>query len=289
MSKLKICVEETALSLEWQMQKLALDVDGLKSAISSFKEVIPALANKIKEQSSMLFDSSSENIQMKEITSDKNEISKIISNNSATISFSDSEKLLIVIPEGFNTTFLNALYTYNSTTPEIFKFVNATLLEYNFMLSSFITNKDNKISNKDHTVFYRKVTDTRETFLKQISKHYKESDKTFNYLGSVIDRFADIELIHKELVKLNKLNDEFNINKLKNNVRQSCELIDIICKNANDDSVANISNVTINNLSVGAYEIAKLIEFIALYKFKIEQLTVAIQKTLDIIKKAIQK
>lgn len=289
MSKLRLCMEESQLSLEWQMEKLALDVTGLQSAVNSFKEVIPSLADKIKEQASQLFDTGHENETVKIITEDKAIISKILTENSASVNLADFDKLLIVVPEGFNTTFLQALNTYTAIVPDVFKFVSATLVEYNFALASFITNKDNKITNKDHTNFYKKVTDTREEYVKRISKMYKDSDKTFGYFGNVVDRVADLEAISKEVAKLAKMNDAHNTDKLRHNVKQACELIDIVCKNASDSSVINISNVTINNLSVGAYEIAKLIEFVALMKFKIEQLTVAIQKTLTIVKESLKK
>lgn len=268
---------DTSISLESQMQRLALEAEAIANVVDTFKNLVPSLYEKLFTQYSQLTGDTQidEDVKEMKLTFGNMKVKLRLTN------YMNYNKTLISVPEGFKGDLLSYVHCLSSMATEVFQEANKTLGEYNFALSAFITNKESKISLKDHSDLFYRVQQTREKLTQEISNFFPNgSDLSKNYLGDVIHRFADLEELVRSAEKLNQQHKEQNIKAVQDSVKKSVDLLKIIVDDTRTNGIAKVSGNAAMNISQGAYELGKYVEFISIYRFRVEQVVSTIEKLL---------
>jgi hypothetical protein len=196
------------------------------------------------------------------------------------VNFGTYNKTLVSIPEGFKGYFINYLVTLNKLQSDIYDNGSVMLKEYNSILSSFITNKEDKISLRDHTTFFNKLSKDRENINKQLDIYFTTGSNSKSYLQNVIQRFADLDNIVGEVKNLRKKHNSQNIDKLSDQVKEAVSLLDVVIKQSND-SIVKLSGSSAMNISTGAYEVAKFVELLSIFRFKTDQAVTSVTRLIE--------
>lgn len=275
---------DITVSLESQMGRLALESGVLSNVIETFKHTVPALAQHLFEGYKGLTIGEDLQPHTQQV---KLEFGKL-KVKLAHANFVNAADVLISVPEGFKGDLLAYSQSLGAISGDIFREANQILGEYNFALSAFITNKDHQISLKDHTAVFLRVKAARETFAAEIGKYFDpDSNLSKLKLKQVVNRFGDLDDLVKGVDKLNVQRKSQNVKDISMAVKKSLDMLDLILKSAQEKGMTNISPNAAMNISTGAYEIGKYVEFIAVYRFRVEQLVSTIEKLMTQIDESI--
>lgn len=262
---------EPRVSLEQQVERLAFESNFAENLIGLFRNTLPNVVQKIHEVVSNSFIAKepdglfSNSEKLKGEFHDLNKKMKFAN----FIQFKD---VLVEVPEGFKGNFVSYLEFQDKVFTEMISNGNELLTEYSFILSAFITNKENKISLKDHTGFYRKVQSDRERLNKEFDKFFNvNSDSPLQKLSQIVGRLEDIEDVVDKTIKLETNTKKSNLNEIQASVKKIVGYLDILIKQVQDQTISNVSGSAARNIAEGAFEIAKFVEFISLFHFRTEQ------------------
>lgn len=269
---------KTTMSLESQMQFLALEASAISNVIETFSSIIPNLADSIFTGFKSL--TQSDDIVRIKVQDAKLTFGKL-KVKLPHASFIAQSKTLVSVPEGFVGNLLAYSLTLSNMSNAVFSEANKTLGEYNFVLSAFISNKENKISLKDHTDLFIRTRARREELSGLIQAFFpKDSDVSKAYLGDVIHRFNDLEPLVHSVERLNNQRKDHNLIAVNDSVKKCLDLLNIIINDTKNNGIAQVSGAAAQNISQGAYEVGKLVEFISVYRYRVEQLVSTIEKLL---------
>lgn len=273
----------STLSLESHMARLSLEANAIGNVIDSFRNLLPSLSDKLRTQFDALVTEDSLKDEVNELKLTFGKL-KVKLPHASYVNYS---KTLISVPEGFQGNFLEYVTTLSDMSQDVFQEANKTLAEYNFVLSAFITNKENKISLKDHSDLYKAVKVKREKLSDRIAAYFPQDSNTSKaYLGDAIRRFADLDTLVHAVEKLNQQRKNQNIKDISEAVKKCVDLLKIIVEDTQNNGIVKVSGNAALNVSEGAYEIGKYVEFIAVYRFRVEQVVSSVEKlmkTLDTI------
>ena len=260
------------------ISKLSLESEFTANVIDTFRNLIPSLTFKIKEYvksfdsvSTLFVSESSRAVECEKIF--KSEYEKV-----QHLNYSIYKKTLVSTPEGFKGSFLEYLTVLNKIIPEFFNSSNELLSEYNLILSSFITNKDN-------TTLYKNGTKLRESVISDLDQFFVKNDSSKKYLGDVLYRFSDLDDLIAQMKKLEQFYKKQSLGNIKEQIRKSTDLLEIIIKNTTEDNASAVSGAAAKNIAEGAYEIGKLVETISIMHFKMDQTLNSVRNLFDTIKK----
>lgn len=254
--------EETSLSAEHYMSRLALESSFVSNVVEIFKSAIPSFQRELTNAYHNLTESDEVTRDVKVGVSHFTTVKKKLPD----ATFVDYANIVVSVPEGFNGKLLPYLVFLNSQTDELFKQAYDVIGAYKVVLSTFISDKENKTSLKDNTNLYHRILERREEIVNDISHFFPKSTvNTKKRLSDILDRFNDLPAIVAEMEKLNDARRQNNLSMLSSAVREVVELLDIIVKEVQADGVKNVSGNAAMNISKGAYEIGKYIEFIAVF------------------------
>lgn len=276
---------DVSISLESQLDRLALESNFVNNLVDQFSELMPNLAAKLQDTAdsfykSSLFDKS----KVKDLRSSYDKTRKIVE-HADFINYSDT---LVSIPEGFKGDFMVYLALLTKLSPLVYKEANNLLSEYNFILSDFITNKEAKKSNMGHKNLVNKVQVVRTSHLKEIGHYFGSTVGSKTKLKSVIGRFGDLKDLSNLAIELERTQDVSNLQALSDGVNKTVSLLDIIKKNLESNQITEVSGMTADGISQGAYVIAQLIEFVSIFRFKCDQAVASVENTLDTLQRIIR-
>lgn len=255
--------EACTVSLESQINQLALESNVISNVINSFRNVIPNITDDLKAMALRLVETDT---LTKEFITANQHFSKL-ERKIPDASFVNYSKTIVSVPEGFSGNMLNYLKFLDSLSTEIFKEANSVLGDYNLVLSSFISNKQDKISLKDHTTLFERIKERREEILKNIKQFFPSTSvNSRKRFGDVVERFGELPEIMKVLEHLNRERKGHNLKEIANAVRESVEMLDIVIEEVKKNGVTNVSGNSAMNISQGAYELARFVELVAIYR-----------------------
>lgn len=271
--------DDVTFNLKSQMQRLSMESNVAGNVIDTFKNTVPLLAESILSHFKSL--STDTDKELKDESTEAKLVFGKLKVKLPYASYLNQTKTLVSVPEGFKGNLLDYVNSLGAMSNELFQEANKTLGEYNFVLSAFITNKENKISLKDHTDLFLRLKSRREKMAKELAVFFPEDrDLSKAYLGDVIHRFADLETLVNAAVHLNVQRKEQNIKDITNSVQKCLDLLKVIIDDTKNNGIAQVSGAAAMNISTGAFEIAKYVEFIALYRYRVEQVVSTIEKLL---------
>lgn len=267
--------DSTTVSLESQLQRLALEAGFLSNVAGVFKNVVPSVSNAMKEAYQLFVSSDQITDQIKETQKNISKLKPRLKHASLV----SLDKTLVSVPEGFKGNFLDYAETLLSMSDEVFQESNKLIGEYSFVLSAFITNREDKISLQDHSNLFIRIQKRREELIAKISKFFPTTgDLSKAYIGTVIERVADVEVLVSHVEKLNGKRKQQSLEDLRDSIKKCTDLLDIIVEDVRREGVQQISGPAAMKISQGAYEVARYVEFISSYRFKTEQFIVAVGK-----------
>lgn len=261
---------ESSLSLEHHIERLALEADYLSDAANTLNNIIPKISEKIGAfiKSFTPGETPAEDM-MRHAEKDVNTLKSIIPYSS----FATFDKTLVTVPEGFIGNFETYLDVMLSVSREIT--VNATdvLSTLQADLSVFISSKENKFSSKDKTAAFKKFEKRRIDIQEELAKFFSDKNvRSKAYMSEVIGRFEDIDIINAKCRKLTELNTGKILNEIHRQAQEVNTLLDIVISDSREDGASKVSGISAKNISTGAYEAAKAIELVGIFRFRIEQM-----------------
>lgn len=251
------------LSMEHCVQAMALEAGAMESVLGAIKKYLPGLstgfADKMKEFQAS---TATTNVELpKEI---KRPVEVLRS-----MKYFDLEKTPVMVHEGFNGHLLQVIPVLRAMTDHI-SFVNNLTNEYKGFLAAIISNKDSRISLATHQALYSKSNGQIDTLSKAINEFYIAGSTTAeSTFGELFARNSDAEKFLQEMYEVRRHFDKAPIATVRQNVGLCSEYLRLFIESVENGDVDNVSNEVIQDLSLGAYQIAKEAEFIAMNIFRI--------------------
>lgn len=271
----------STLSLESRIDRLSFESSYLGNAIGLFNNMASDLVGNLKSKfASAELDKEIEP-HFREIAS----LFKDVSKSGKDMDFLTLSKVLVDVPEGYTGNFMGLCNRLNTLGPTLHSQAPQLLQEYNLILSAFLTNEQDKISLNDHTPYFNKVDKMVKESAKELNKDFDAGRTTSKArLSTVISRYSEIEPLDKETTKLLRIHREATYKKVREQVNQSVDLLDLIIKGIKSEEITNISPAAALNISKGANIVANYVELIGIYRYRLEQYNTALALTLRKIK-----
>jgi hypothetical protein len=252
------------LSLELQLERLALEANFLPNVIASFKKTVNSLFAALKDSESAIKGL----LDKKEVCLADIKIYGESIKITDKIIYTNYGERLISKPENFQGHFLDYAEVLNTVASDLYKLRSEIMPQYIGILSSFLTNKDDKISLKDYNHVYARVANERTNVTNKLKQFFpKDNGLTKVEFKKVIARLADLKPLYSQTTTLAKLQNKSNLTIIQNDVTQCTELLNMLIDEVNNGTITNISSNAALNIADGAYEIAKFVELIGIVYF----------------------
>jgi hypothetical protein len=263
-------IETPVMGLEQMAQVISLESNFIDNALFRINEFLPKLGNRLKDTVDSFATDSFGSYDGPKITAVQTQRDfKVISKRVYSHNFLDFQDVLVQVPEGFEGNILDYLKLLNRIHLDIFKEALEVIGDYNVVLSSFITNKEDKNSLRVHSQIYERADAKREQVLKDLSGFFKDgSDLSRLPLRKVVSRFADLELVVEEAVTLTKDNHIKNLEKVKSGITETLIYLDKITSNK---EITQVSGSSAKQLAESAMSVARLVEACSVYAYKVRQ------------------
>jgi hypothetical protein len=280
-------IDAPVMSLEQIAQTISLEASFIENALFRVSEFFPKFSNTLKDSVDSFAISHFGDYDGPKVMAAQTERDfKIISKRVYSHNFLDFQDVLVQVPEGFDGNLLDYLKLLNRIHQDIFKEALEVIGDYNIVLSSFITNKEDKNSLRVHGQIYARADAKRQQVLKDIASFFKDgSDLSRAPLGNVISRFLDLTAVTEASVDLTKDNHIKNLEKVKSAITETLTYLDKIMSNP---EITQVSGASAKQLADSAMSVARLVEICSVYSYKVKQAiecTRAMVSTLDKITK----
>lgn len=195
----------------------------------------------------------------------------------------------VFIPEGFSGELMLYLWLLVAQGNELYKNSVSTLQDYNRELSIFLSHADARKSQKSLVEQYKKTKALREKYNADIAEFFKNknSNATRANFISVIHRLQDLKEIFKVEKILSQLHRSVDLKIFIEETTKITGLLNLINTRIKLKEIEGASPQVINNLATGAYEAAKLIEYIAFFNYQVEVALTSVKNTADKLKSVI--
>ena len=247
----------SVMNMDEGLLQLSQESEHIANLIGVFRQIIPHFKSAIITAAETTQNYISGNT---EITSELSRKQKNAIEESRKLDFVNFSERRINIPENFKGSLVDYSKHLINITSDLYTINSTTLAEYNTILSSFLTNKADKISLKDHTELFKKVEVKREAIVKILGDYTKDTGKSQVKLRQVINRFSDLPLLFENINRLSEIQNKSVIVNINLEMKKCISLLDIIITRVNEGDITNLSAAAASNISKGAYEVAKLCE-----------------------------
>ncbi len=269
-------------ALENRIKQLALESEVLANVITTFRNVIPNLLSMLKEKTIFINISKNKEDELSEIIVKLSKDYKQLSKKIPQVPFASVNQTLISVPENFYGSFLEYSTFLNTHIADLYTSANFILSDYRNTLAVFLSNQNTVAGLSDYNNIYRNVKKTRESLTVKFREYFpRDTGLSKQKLAVVIDRFADLDKLIHEVTILDKKQQKQSLTIFKASVDQCVKLLELVVKRTEENSVEKISGETAKNIAVGAFEIGKCIELVALSRFKVQQFIIAVDNTIE--------
>lgn len=264
---------EQTLSVERNLQQIAMESGVLSNMVNSIKNIFPDLISTLRNSFSH-----TENLPAIEIrlTNDQKFLIKEINQ----FNYIDIAELSTQVPEGFVGNYIDYTKELITIIDDISDVNGKVLQPYSVYLSTFLTNKDAKYNTKDQTRLYNSMKVAREHHVKSLGHYFKDSSNVSKVkIGQVIKRNSDFQLVYNQTGVIAKKIYSINLKTLNENVKRCLDMLDMIIEKIEKNEIEHVSPEVTQNLAFGAYEVAREIEFFSVIYFKVLALTTSVDAT----------
>lgn len=259
----------SSLSLEHRVDRIALEASFLTNAVHSLKNVVPNLTstftNLVTGFKTQEFNHNQD--ILKKVSKEASDIASSISYND----ISNLDRYLVTIPEGFDGNLLTYTEMLLKITPSSYDLVNNALTDLNMYLSKFISNSDTKSSSKDILKTFEEYSKQREGINKAIAAFFSDKDiRSKAYFTDVVYQLSELDKLYKKSCDIADIVSPGKARGLESKVKETVRLLNMVHDSlVNDES--KVSGQAAKNIAKASYEVAKCVEFIGIYHFKVEQ------------------
>lgn len=269
-----LAISDEQKTPEYYMRVIAVESGVVANMITTFREMLPSFKNSIETAISSLNPYTAD-IHDKYICASSDY--KTLEKKLPHLNYLTVGQIMVSVPENISCSLLTMAETLDKMLPELYKGALDILGDYNVFLASFITNKEIKISVKDYSAFYKGIKERREALIKELAACYaNQNTRDALRLKHVVDRLSDIPTIVGICDRLAKQRHTFGLERIDKEVNKSITLLNIIIRDTGD--VEKVSGISAANLSNGAYEVAKYIEFMGVFYYKITALNKSVEQ-----------
>lgn len=202
----------------------------------------------------------------------------------------DIAPLTAYVPEGLSTTYLEYSKPLLESALHASGMLKSTLSDYTLFLGNLINNADSRLSVTNFTREHEKLERNRHILNGDIGDCFdKGSVRSEVSVDKVIDRNSDWEAVFNNINSAVKLIESVDRKALNKKIAESVTLLDIILKKIERDEFSGMSPEGINNLSMGAYQMASELEFFSITYYRILALATSVDNTLIHYNKVMKK
>lgn len=287
MSKfLPIAPRSTYISAELAQESLNLEflspVDGVRNLIDLFRNTIPAFKRKLVD---VIEGFHPEDDKSHEVS----ELNKLLNTKRDTLTKTGMVtygNTLIPVPEGLasEVPMLKYLSFLIDISDTFSKGIHEILTEYKIVLSTFISNKEAKTTIKDHSLFYRTIEKKRLALTKDLSSYFDEKiSRSRQALENVYVQGKDIVEAADLTNSLHKTRKRADLEGVKKAVENCANLLDMVIEQSEKGSIENVSGAAATDLANGAMEVARWVELLSIYNFRVDQAITCVKQQIDIV------
>lgn len=258
--------DRSTLSIEHYIERLAVESSVYSDIIYTFKNLLPMLQTKTLDGMILVQGFISED---KSLLASFFSNEKKLENKYSNINYVNIGETLISVPEGFMGNLLEYSNALSEMSANVYSETIQTLQEYHVILSSFITNKEDQTSIKDHTDFFNRISGARRAIEDQIKKFIIPGNTSSKALfKNVISRISETKDIYTSVKKLQGYHLEANLKNIEAALFKINSLLDIVIRQMESQDITKISPKAGNNIALGAFEVGKYIELVSLFYFQ---------------------
>ena len=257
------------IALERHLEAIALEAQFLSNMIEMFKRIIPSFLVKLQHSeniiSGLMDQSKTLSVDLSLLSKKERQIMEVAHN----LDFLIYGERLTLVPENFTGHLPSYVKTLADVSEASSVFVSKTVSDYTALLSSFITNKDEKITvtplypgHRFMDLHDKGMPKSILQFTNPLKPYFKSNTgKTRVKLKSVLHRFNDLHPLFIDANRLSRIQTYSRMDDLKQKVKATVDLLGIIINMAKRGDVTKISPEATENIAKMTYEVAKLVEF----------------------------
>lgn len=206
---------------------------------------------------------------------------KLFINTVNSVVYADIMRLSATVPEGMSCTYLEML-TPLLETSEYLKGVQAHVVQpYSVYLASFLSNENTSLSTESKRFEYKKLETDRDQRLAEFSKLYDtDSYGTKTTVGKVISRNADWQPVLVMQQKIIANLEAVNRKAIKREIDNCVDYLALIADSLKRNKTRTSPEAT-ERLSLGAYQVAKEMEYFSISYYRALGLSAAIESTME--------
>lgn len=266
-------------SYDLLVKRLAVESVSIPNVIDVFRELIPQSTDLIREKLpglSSFWDNGNNQYRP------KNKTFRLVLDQCSRFQYVAFQDTLVQVPEGFIGKPDNYAQELIKIGESVVKEGQKLLNDYVLVLSQFLSNKDARTSQMAHTALYNTITAKRSMYQRIIAGFFKSgSTLSRRPLGVLIDRFGDLSGWFREVERLDQVRTEQNFKLIEAKVKEAVELLDLINQRTTEQGIQQVSGESAKVIAKGAYEVAKFVEFMAIYNYQVESLVTSTNNTAD--------
>lgn len=272
------------ISLESQIERLALEAGVVANVIETFRNIIPNLSHEMHQ----FYDRLVAKDEIDNVIVELNDSYKTLEKKLPDATYTNLKDIVVSVPEGFKGNMLDYLKFLQHLSDNLFKDANSILGGYRSVLATFISNKEDKVSLQDYTDTYRRVKKQREEVVEQIKKFYPgTATNSKKRLSDVVERLSEVHPMVDLARKMNSDRHQQNLKQVSTVTRECVELLDILVKEVQDKGTERVSGSAAKNIAEGAYEIGRFVELIAIHRTMVTQAVVSVERIATQLKNVI--
>lgn len=198
-----------------------------------------------------------------------------------SVPFTEMRQIRAYVPEGMSCTYLEILDQLVESSEYLKGLYAQVVHPYSLYLARFLSDKNTSLSPESKRFEYAKLEEARDARIAEFTKLYKsDSYKTESTIGLVINRNADWnEVLLKQKTVIANL-EAVDRKALKREIDQCTDYLALIADNIKR-SGQNTRPEAAERLSLGAYQVAKEIEYFSNTYYRALSVNAAIDKTVE--------
>lgn len=266
-------------TLEHYIDRITLEAGFIDNTVKLLKGVLPGFLTKLLPEIQQ-FD---EITKVDALPLSKDEAKAIA--KLPNIEFQYFQKLTFATPEGFTGDYLLFAKTL-STQVDYIQSIASQVKEYRTYLASLLSSGDARLSTKDYTNQYKQMAKEREARAKMLNVFVKSGSYAVTTpIGQAFQRTSDIEAAIKEFSLISNRIKSLQVKQIKADVDACAEILALIVERIQSNDIGHITPSNAKSLSIGAYEMAKNVEYIVIAYYTILAATTATNSLIEKIMK----
>lgn len=269
-------IYESVVNDTFALRGVSLEANFASNAVKAINSFFPRLFTTVNNGFSRLEDTEKVTIEGAKDTRNFMKFTKLEAKIEAglkNIPYSDLTKLRVLVPEGFEGKYVD----YATDLQQVFSYNENVLVpaieEYYILIANIITNKNAKLSLKDNSSFVKRLISARTELNDLLVKDFvKDNHRTERTYEQVFSKNEDVTAMFKLRYQLMTSLEGTKLEQITDYVNKIRDSFTILINLAKEDQIEFLSAPQLKNITEGAYEIARQVEFFAVNYYRVKVL-----------------